>query len=208
MARSAPANPGAARAAGADHRRHQRLQAVNFLTRGAGRPGRWRGSYDRRGGGAGGGRVAGRPRLLLTNTHVLPVVATAEQAAAEFNWESTWTTSPGRPPHTAWTPALFLPRTSRLHAFAVQAGPDGRTPARSRWNRLIAQQARSPWASRSTWSPPDGAAEEIAIRNNSSRPSWTSSPLQDRHRAGQLGSPVFNDQWRSSPAPIGRAPHD
>ena len=80
----------------------------------------------------GRGRCVGQ-RLLLTNNHVLPDVATAEQAAAEFNWEIDLDDVTGTAATYRLDPkALFLTDAHLDYSLvAVQAGPDGRPLARS-----------------------------------------------------------------------------
>jgi endonuclease G, mitochondrial len=178
------------------------LQAVNFLTRGA-RAARTvaRISYDRRGRlvPAGTGLLVGQ-RLLLTNNHVLPDVTTAEQAAAEFNWEIDLDDVTGTIATYRLDPqALFLTDEHLDYTLvAVQAGPDGSAPGQVfGWNRLIAQQGKI-----ATGEPvnvvghPMGRLKEIAIRNNSLQTVLEEFlHYETDTEPGNSGSPVFNDQW-------------
>jgi endonuclease G len=178
------------------------LQGVNFLPRG-GRAARTvaRISYDRRGRlvAAGTGSLVA-PRLLLTNNHVLPDLATAEQAVAEFNCEMDLDNLTGTIAAYRLDPqTLFLTDEHLDYTLvAVQGGPDGRWPGEEfGWNRLVAQQGKI-----ATGEPvnvvghPMGRLKECAIRRNS-----LLTLLDDFiHYAtdtepGNSGSPVFNDQW-------------
>jgi V8-like Glu-specific endopeptidase len=178
------------------------LQAANFLTRG-GRAARTvaRISYERRGRlvPAGTGGLVGQ-RLLLTNNHVLPDVATAEQAVAEFNCEIDLDEQTGMVAVYRLDPAaLFLTDVHLDYTLvAVQVGADGRAPGQEfGWNRLIAQQGKIAVGEPvNVVGHPMGRLKEIAIRNNSLQ------TLLDEflHYAtdtepGNSGSPVFNDQW-------------
>jgi V8-like Glu-specific endopeptidase len=178
------------------------LQAVNFLARGS-RAARTvaRISYDRRGRlvPAGTASLVG-PRLLLTNNHVLPDVATAEQAVAEFKAEvdldnHTETIVAYRlDPQALFVSDEHLDYT--VVAVRVEAGAT--SPGEEfGWNRLVAQQGKL-----ATGEPvnvvghPMGRLKEIAVRNNATL------VLLDEflHYAtdtepGNSGSPVFNDQW-------------
>jgi hypothetical protein len=123
------------------------LQGVNFLPRG-GRAARTvaRISYERRGRlvPAGTGALVGQ-RLLLTNNHVLPDAATAQQAVAEFNCEIDLDEHPVMIAAYRLDPdTLFLTDEHLDYTLvAVQAGPDGRAPGQELgWNRLIAQQGK------------------------------------------------------------------
>ena len=178
------------------------LQAVNFLTRGA-RAARTvaRISYDRRGRlvPAGTGSLVGQ-RLLLTNNHVLPDVATAEQAAAEFNWEIDLDDVTGTAATYRLDPqALFLTDAHLDYSLvAVQAGPDGRAPGQEfGWNRLIAQQGKIAMGEPvNVVGHPMGRLKEIAIRNNSLQTVLDEFlHYKTDTEPGNSGSPVFNDQW-------------
>jgi endonuclease G, mitochondrial len=178
------------------------LQAVNFLTRGA-RAARTvaRISYDRRGRlvPAGTGSLVGQ-RLLLTNNHVLPDVATAEQAAAELNWEIDLDDVTGTIVTYRLDPqALFLTDKHLDYTLvAVQAGPDGSTPGQAfGWNRLIAQQGKIAMGEPvNVVGHPMGRMKEIAIRNNSLQTVLEEFlHYETDTEPGNSGSPVFNDQW-------------
>src|SRR4029453_10001378 len=106
------------------------LQGVNFLPRG-GRAARTvaRISYERRGRlvPAGTGALVGQ-RLLLTNNHVLPDAATAQQAVAEFNCEIDLDEHPVMIAAYRLDPdTLFLTHEHLDHPLVGgQAGSDGR----------------------------------------------------------------------------------
>jgi len=178
------------------------LQAVNFLAKG-GRAARTvaRISYERRGRPvpAGTGALVGQ-RLLLTNNHVLPDVATAQQAVAEFNCEVDLNEHPETIAAYRLDPVtLFLTDQHLDYALvAVQAGANGRAPGQEfGWNRLIAQQGKIAVGEPvNVVGHPMGRLKEIAIRNN------TLQTLLDEFlhyetdtEPGNSGSPVFNDQW-------------
>ncbi len=178
------------------------LQAVNFLTRGA-RAARTvaRISHDRRGRlvPAGTGSLVGQ-RLLLTNNHVLPDVVTAEQAAAEFNWEIDLDDVTGTAATYRLDPqALFLTDEHLDYTLvAVRAGPDGRAPGQEfGWNRLIAQQGKIAMGEPvNVVGHPMGRLKEIAIRNNSLQTVLEEFlHYETDTEPGNSGSPVFNDQW-------------
>jgi V8-like Glu-specific endopeptidase len=178
------------------------LQGVNFLPRG-GRAARTvaRISYERRGRlvPAGTGALVGQ-RLLLTNNHVLPDAATAQQAVAEFNCEIDLDEHPVMIAAYRLDPdTLFLTDEHLDYTLvAVQAGPDGRAPGQELgWNRLIAQQGKIAVGEPvNVVGHPMGRLKEIAIRNNSLQ-----SMLEEflhyetDTEPGNSGSPVFNDQW-------------
>jgi endonuclease G len=178
------------------------LQAVNFLARG-GRAARTvaRISYERRGRlvPAGTGALVGQ-RLLLTNNHVLPDVATAEQAVAEFNCEVDLDEHPGTIAAYRLDPAtLFLTDEHLDYALvAVQAGADGRAPGQVfGWNRLIAQLGKIAVGEPvNVIGHPMGRLKEIAIRNNSLQTLLEEFlHYETDTEPGNSGSPVFNDQW-------------
>ena len=178
------------------------LQAVNFLARGS-RAARTiaRISYDRRGRlvPAGTASLVG-PRLVLTNNHVLPDVATAEQAVAEFKAEVDLDNHTETIVAYRLDPqALFLTDEHLDYTLvAVQVEAGAKPPGEEfGWNRLVAQQGKL-----ATGEPvnvvghPMGRLKEIAVRNNATL------VLLDEflHYAtdtepGNSGSPVFNDQW-------------
>jgi endonuclease G len=178
------------------------LQAVNFLARGS-RAARTvaRISYDRRGRlvPAGTASLVG-PRLVLTNNHVLPDLATAEQAVAEFKAEADLDNHTETIVAYRLDPqALFLTDEHLDYTLvAVQVEAGAKPPGEEfGWNRLVAQQGKL-----ATGEPvnvvghPMGRLKEIAVRNNATL------VLLDEflHYAtdtepGNSGSPVFNDQW-------------
>jgi endonuclease G, mitochondrial len=178
------------------------LQAVNFLARGS-RVARTvaRISHDRRGRlvPAGTASLVG-PRLVLTNNHVLPDVATAQQAVAEFKAEVDLDNHTETIVSYRLDPeALFLTDEHLDYTLvAVQVEVGAKPPGEEfGWNRLVAQQGKL-----ATGEPvnvvghPMGRLKEIAVRNNATL------VLLDEflHYAtdtepGNSGSPVFNDQW-------------
>jgi endonuclease G, mitochondrial len=178
------------------------LQGVNFLARG-GRAARTvaRISYERRGRlvPAGTGALVGQ-RLLLTNNHVLPDLATAQQAVAEFNCEVDLDEHPGTVAAYRLDPAVLFLTDQHLDytLVAVQAGADGRAPGQEfGWNRLIAQQGKIAVGEPvNVVGHPMGRLKEIAIRNNSLQ-SMLDEFLhyETDTEPGNSGSPVFNDQW-------------
>ncbi len=178
------------------------LQAVNFLPRGA-RTARTvaRISISRNGRMIpfGTGSLVS-PRLLLTNNHVLPDIATAEQCTAEFNCELDVDMNNAMIAGYEVDPDRFFITNEHLDysLVALKDGPDGRAPGDEfSWNQLIERQGKIV-----TGEPvnivghPMGRAKEMAIRNNL---------LQNQvdeflhyttdTEPGNSGSPVFNDQW-------------
>jgi endonuclease G, mitochondrial len=178
------------------------LQAVNFLTKGT-RAARTvaRISYDRRSRlvPAGTGSLVGS-RLLLTNNHVLPDVATAELAVAEFNCEVDLDDVAGTIATYRLDPQVLFLTDEQLDytLVAVQAGADGRTPGQGfGWNRLIAEQGKIAMGEPvNVAGHPMGRLKEIAIRNNSLQTVLEEFLHYDSDtEPGNSGSPVFNDQW-------------
>jgi endonuclease G, mitochondrial len=179
---------------------HNDLQPVTFLTRGA-RIARTVGriSLDR------GGRFIPfgtgflvAPRLLLTNDHVLPDVATAAGSVVEFDCD----------PH-APAGAVVVVRLAPQELFvtdthldyclvALEDLDDGRAPGEEfGWNPLLARQGKIVSGEPvNIIGHPLGRTKEVAVRNN-----HLSNQLDDfLHYAtdtepGNSGSPVFNDTW-------------
>jgi endonuclease G, mitochondrial len=179
---------------------HNDLQPVTFLTRGA-RIARTVGriSLDR------GGRLIPfgtgflvAPRLLLTNDHVLPDVATANGSVVEFDCDPH--TPPGAVVVVRPDPQqLFVTDTHLDYCLvALEDLSDGRAPGEEfGWNQLIARQGKIVSGEPvNIIGHPMGRTKEVAVRNN-----HLSNQLDEflhyatDTEAGNSGSPVFNDTW-------------
>ncbi|MGX1911493.1 trypsin-like serine peptidase [Streptomyces phaeochromogenes] len=194
------------------------LQSVNFLARGA-RAARAvaRISIIQDGGrraGFGTGFLVGE-RLLLTNNHVLPDVATATGSFAEFDLESDVDGVPKPVDTYDLAPdELFVTDPEIDYTLvAVAAGSDGRRPGTVHGRlRLIAQQGKIVIGEPvNIIGHPDRRPKEVALRANEL---LNQLPQFLHYRTdtepGNSGSPVFNDQWEvvalhhaSVPAPDG-----
>ncbi|MEU9286129.1 serine protease [Streptomyces sp. NPDC048275] len=178
------------------------LQSVNFLARGA-RAARTVARIsvveDGRRAGFGTGFLVGE-RLLLTNNHVLPDVATATGSFAEFDLELDvdGVTEPvdtyDLDPH-----ALFVTDAELDYTLvAVAPGSDGRRPGSVHGRlKLIAQQGKIVIGEPvNVVGHPDGRPKEVAVRDNAL---LNQLPQFLHYRTdtepGNSGSPVFNDQW-------------
>nr|WSY56782.1 serine protease [Streptomyces sp. NBC_00886] len=178
------------------------LQSVNFLARGA-RAARAvaRVSIIRGGrrAGFGTGFLVGE-RLLLTNNHVLPDVATATGSFAEFDFESD--ADGVSKPVDSYDLApddLFVTDPALDYTLvAVGVGSDGRRPgAVHGWLRLIAQQGKIVIGEPvNIVGHPEARLKEVAVRANEL---LNQLPQFLHYRTdtepGNSGSPVFNDQW-------------
>ncbi|MDV9177726.1 serine protease, partial [Streptomyces sp. W16] len=178
------------------------LQNVNFLARGA----RAARAVARvsiveggRRAGFGTGFLVGE-RLLLTNNHVLPDVATATGSFAEFDFESDADGVPKPVDSYDLAPdELFVTDPALDYTLvAVGAGTDGRRPgAVHGWLKLIAQQGKIVIGEPvNIVGHPDARPKEIAVRANEL---LNQLPRFLHYRTdtepGNSGSPVFNDQW-------------
>jgi endonuclease G, mitochondrial len=182
--------------------RTSELQSVNFLPRGE-RAARTVARITLQQGGRtvgfGTGFLVG-PRLLMTNNHVLPDLATAAAAFAEFDCEADRDGAPKPFVRFDLDPdALFLTDEHLdMTLVALRPGSDGRRAGDEfGWNHLLAEQGKIV-----TGEPvnvighPEGRPKEIAIRENA-----LLNQIDDflHYGAdtlpGNSGSPVFNDQW-------------
>ncbi|WP_416961774.1 trypsin-like peptidase domain-containing protein [Streptomyces sp. Agncl-13] len=178
------------------------LQSVNFLARGA-RAARAVARVDiiqgGRRAGFGTGFLVGE-RLLLTNHHVLPDVATATESAAEFDFESDADGVPKPVDSYDLAPdELFVTDPALDYTLvAVGARPDGKRPGEVHgWLRLIAQQGKIVIGEPvNIVGHPDRRPKEVAVRANEL---LNQLPRFLHYRTdtepGSSGSPVFNDQW-------------
>ncbi|KOU61512.1 hypothetical protein ADK57_27545 [Streptomyces sp. MMG1533] len=178
------------------------LQSVNFLARGA----RAARAVARisvveggRRAGFGTGFLVGE-RLLLTNNHVLPDVATATGSFAEFDLESDVDGVPKPVDSYDLAPAeLFVTDVELDYTLvAVAVGSDGRRPGAVHGGlKLIAQQGKIVIGEPvNVVGHPDGRPKELAVRDNAL---LNQLPQFLHYRTdtepGNSGSPVFNDQW-------------
>lgn len=139
------------------------------------------------------------PRLLMTNNHVIPDLATVGSVFVEFGAETSIDNGQGRPARFRLDPGVLVTdRHLDYSVVAVTPDADGRSPGdRFGWNRLIVQQGKAVVGdSMNIIGHPSGRLKEIAIRDNT-----LDLQLDDfLHYAtdtepGNSGSPVFNDQW-------------
>ena len=179
------------------------MQAVSFLTRGvraAATVARISLSENGREVPQGTGSLVS-PRLLLTNNHVLPDIATAQDAIIEFRAEVEIENTPSIPTRFRLDPGAFFVTDAHLDFTVVLVAPDssGRTPAEvsGGWNTLIPQQGKIVIGeSMNIVGHPMGRLKEISIRENR-----LELQLDDflhytaDTQPGNSGSPVFNDQW-------------
>jgi len=178
------------------------LQNVNFLARGA-RAARAVARVSIVAGGRrtgfGTGFLVGE-RLLLTNNHVLPDVATATESFAEFDLESDADGVPKPVDSYDLAPdTLFVTDPALDYTLvAVGAGADGTRPGTVHgWLKLIAQQGKIVIGEPvNIVGHPDARPKEIAVRANEL---LNQLPQFLHYRTdtepGNSGSPVFNDQW-------------
>lgn len=178
------------------------LQSVNFLARGA-RAARAvaRVSIIQGGqrAGFGTGFLVGE-RLLLTNNHVLPDVATATGSFADFDFESDADGVPKPVDSYDLAPDdLFVTDPALDYTLvAVGARPDGKRPGEAHgWLKLIAQQGKIVIGEPvNIVGHPAARLKEVAVRANEL---LNQLPQFLHYRTdtepGNSGSPVFNDQW-------------
>ncbi|XUL92736.1 trypsin-like serine peptidase [Streptomyces galilaeus] len=178
------------------------LQNVNFLARGeraARAVARVSIVVDGRRAGFGTGFLVGE-RLLLTNNHVLPDVATATGSFAEFDLESDVDgTAKPVDSYDLAPDELFVTDSALDYTLvAVGVGPAGRRPgAVHGWLKLIANQGKIVIGEPvNVVGHPDARPKEIAVRANEL---LNQLPQFLHYRTdtlpGNSGSPVFNDQW-------------
>ncbi|WP_181783439.1 trypsin-like serine peptidase [Pseudonocardia pini] len=178
------------------------LQKVNFLGRGADAARAVARVMIRQGratAGFGTAFLVGR-RLVLTNNHVLPDVATASGSLLEFDFEDGPDGLAKPVVRFELDPATLFLTDEGLDYTLVAVRPDGEGRAAGAlygWNVLIAQQGKIV-----TGEPvnvvghPDGRPKEIAIRENqlvNQLPDFLH--YRTDTQPGNSGSPVFNDQW-------------
>lgn len=177
------------------------LQAVNFLSRGA-RAARTVGriAADLRGRRipVGTGFLVA-PALLLTNNHVLPDEAAADDAVLELNCEDGIDHEAGQLAVYRLDPATLFFTDEELDytLVAVAPGTGGPPGAEFGWNRLVHQQGKAvvgEWLN--IVGHPQGRLKEVALRHNG-LVNELDHFLHYRTdtEPGNSGSPVFNDQW-------------
>ncbi|MFC9582554.1 trypsin-like serine peptidase [Streptomyces yangpuensis] len=140
------------------------------------------------------------PRLLLTNHHVLPDVATARRCFLEFNAQVTIDNASDAAIRFAFEPDTFFTADSHLDYALVAVAPasDGSLAGeRFGWNQLSIQQGKLVQNEPvNVIGHPMGRLKEIALRDNA-----LVQRLDDflHYRTdtepGNSGSPVYNDQW-------------
>ncbi|CAN5417358.1 hypothetical protein BH10ACT9_BH10ACT9_17730 [soil metagenome] len=179
------------------------MQAVSFLTRGVravAAVARISLSQNGREIPQGTGSLVS-PRLLMTNNHVLPDIATAQDAIIEFHAEVDIENTPVAPIRFRLDPGAFFVTDEHLDFTMVLVAADGsgRHPAEvvGWWNTLIPQQGKIVVGeSMNVAGHPMGRLKEISIRENR-----LDLQLDDflhystDTEPGNSGSPVFNDQW-------------
>lgn len=149
-------------------------------------------------GGAGTGFLVGR-RLLLTNNHVLPDVATAAGAFVEFDFELGADGRPETPSAFDLDPGTLFLTDAGIDASLVAVAPARGVVAGDRygWNRLLRQQGKIVIGeAANVIGHPSGRRKEIAVRNNrllDQLPDFLHYEADTE--PGNSGSPVFNDQW-------------
>ncbi|WP_214369826.1 trypsin-like serine peptidase [Pseudonocardia sp. H11422] len=178
------------------------LQLANFLPRGERAARTVARICLQRGGrvvGFGTGFLVG-PQLMMTNNHVLPDVATAGGAYAEFVYELDRDGVQTPAARYDLDPATLFLTDEHLDftLVATRPAPDGHPPGEEfGWNRLVAQQGKIVNGEPvNVVGHPNGRLKEIAIRHNK-----LLNQLDDflqyetDTEPGNSGSPVFNDQW-------------
>ncbi|GAA4902639.1 V8-like Glu-specific endopeptidase [Actinomycetospora succinea] len=149
-------------------------------------------------GGAGTGFLVGR-RLLLTNNHVLPDLATAKDAFVEFDFELGPDGRPEQPAAFDLDPGTLFLTDAGIDASLVAVAPASGVVAGDRygWNRLLKQQGKIVIGeAANVIGHPSGRRKEIAVRHNrllDQLPDFLHYEADTE--PGNSGSPVFNDQW-------------
>ena len=140
------------------------------------------------------------PRLLMTNNHVLPTVAAAQDVVVEFGCELDIDNQPRAASRWSLDPLTLFLTDDHLDVSRVVLAPDARGRSAGEvfgWNRLMAQQGKIVTGeAMNVVGHPNGRLKEIAIRNN-----LLQLILDDflhystDTEPGNSGSPLFNDQW-------------
>ncbi|MET0897965.1 MAG: serine protease [Mycobacterium sp.] len=141
------------------------------------------------------------PRLLLTNNHVLPDIATAQDAIIEFRAEVGIENTPAAPLRFRLDPGAFFVTDAHLDFTMVLVAPDGSgaTPSEvvGGFNTLIPQQGKIVVGEpMNIAGHPMGRLKEISIRENRLDLQLDEFlHYSTDTEPGNSGSPVFNDQW-------------
>ncbi|HSA51923.1 MAG TPA: serine protease [Yinghuangia sp.] len=178
------------------------LQSVVFLARGVRASATVGRIWVRAGGrlqpGATGFLVA--PRLLLTNHHVFPDAASAEDAFVEFGADAGLDDMPVATVKHDFTPGDFFFADEHLDyaLVALAPGPDGRAAGEVfGWNRLDPSAGKHVIGDPvNIVGHPSGRLKEICIRDNELIVRLDEFlHYRTDTEPGNSGSPVFNDQW-------------
>ncbi|MER6187965.1 serine protease [Streptomyces sp. NPDC001652] len=140
------------------------------------------------------------PRLLLTNHHVLPDAATAQQCVVEFDAQVTIDNAPATSVRLALDPGTCFVADARLDFALVSVQPtaDNQAPGDVfGWNRLSAQVGKLVIGEPvNVIGHPMGRLKEIAVRDNALQVRLDEFlHYKTDTEPGNSGSPVFNDQW-------------
>lgn len=140
------------------------------------------------------------PRLLLTNHHVFPDAATADEAFVEFGADTGLDGMPLAGTRFSFAADVFFAADEDLDyaLVALAPGPDGRAAGDAfGWNRLDASEGKLVVGDPvNIIGHPSGRLKEIAIRDNRLLLRLDEFlHYQTDTEPGSSGSPVFNDQW-------------
>lgn len=140
------------------------------------------------------------PRLLMTNHHVLPDEATAQQCVVEFDAQVTLDNTPSVPVRFELDPGSCFLADERLDFALVLVQPlaDDQPPGDVfGWNRLSAQVGKLVIGEPvNVIGHPMGRLKEIAVRDNALQVRLDDFlHYKTDTEPGNSGSPVFNDQW-------------
>ncbi|MBT2511435.1 trypsin-like peptidase domain-containing protein [Streptomyces sp. ISL-98] len=140
------------------------------------------------------------PRLLMTNHHVLPDAASAQQCFLEFDAQVTIDNTPGVSTRLELDPGAFFVADERLDVALVLVRPasDNQPPGDVfGWNRLSAQLGKLVIGEPvNVIGHPMGRLKEIAVRDNALQVRLDDFlHYRTDTEPGSSGSPVFNDQW-------------
>ncbi|KPC64244.1 trypsin-like serine peptidase [Streptomyces chattanoogensis] len=140
------------------------------------------------------------PRLLMTNHHVLPDEATAQNCFVEFNAQVTIDNTPDQTARIELDPSAFFIADERLDFALVQLANTTGAPTPGEkfgWNKLSVQQGTLVLGEAvNIIGHPNGRFKEIAIRDNGLLVRLDDYlHYKTDTEPGNSGSPVFNDQW-------------
>ncbi len=140
------------------------------------------------------------PRLLLTNHHVFPDAASAEDAFAEFGADAGPDDMPAATVKYDFAPTAFFAADDGLDyaLVALAPGADGRAAGEVfGWNRLDPSAGKHVIGDPvNIVGHPSGRLKEICIRDNELLVRLDDFlHYKTDTEPGSSGSPVFNDQW-------------